>query len=241
MRYFLIIIIFAVFFLSATAQDAQPCLCDEEINDVFEPKLSGEIYQPLTSFVGEEFFNIHYVKGDIVLNNGEIITNKLIRYNGRIDGLLFWAPNGQEILLDNYFIKEFCLKNYNSNPKIFFKKIKVIKEFGSDTMEVFGQVLYQNKLSLYVFRHYVHDMDVIKYVGNTRGSVSSYSPSPIYYFQIPNHKTIGFKRFKKRDLYMLFPGKKDTIKKIFKEKHQHRFRKEEDLIRIAEILNPIIN
>jgi hypothetical protein len=220
--------------LSAVAQES-PCLCENAESETFESKLTGELYVYQAGLIGTEFFNIDYAKGDIVLQNGEMVHDKLLRYNGRVDGLLMLSSNDQEVLLDKYFIKEFSFNNFT------FRKIKVIRDFNSDTSEVYGQILYENKLSLYVFRQCSFNQDVLTYVANHQISKQSFHPSPIFYFQLPNHKTIGFKKFRKRDLFHLFPDKKDAMRKLFREKHQHRFKNEADLIQITALLNEMIN
>jgi hypothetical protein len=234
MRELFIIMALTILSASAVAQDS-PCLCENLESETFEPKLMGELFVYQAGLIGTEFFNIDYAKGDIVLQNGEMVHDKRLRYNGRVDGLLMLSSNDQEILLDKYFIKEFSFNNCT------FRKIKVIKDFNSDTSEVYGQILYENKLSLYVFRQCVFNQDVLTYVSNHQISKQSFHPLPIFYFQLPNHKTIGFKKFKKRDLFHLFPDKKDAMRKLFREKHQHRFKSEADLIQITALLNEMIN
>jgi hypothetical protein len=236
---YLTIIYLLLFVQAVHGQDTKPCPCNDELTESFETRLNGKVYQRLPGLVGSEFYTRTYVKGDIFLENGEIAVDQLIRYNGRIDGVLLLPPLSREILLDNYFIKGFCIKDFKGIPKICFSKIKVIKELSNDSIQVFAQMLYQNKLSLYAFRRYVYQGDVIEYVLNKQVSRKSFGPSFVYYFQLPNHKTIGFKKFKRKDLYELFPERKEAMKKLFRENHQRKFKNESDLVRITEILNSI--
>ena len=239
MRAILVILLISVT-LALQAQDEKPCSCNNALDEAFEVTYKGQVYQGLQGIIGDEFFNSSYLKGNIYFEDGEVAEDVQLRYNGRIDGLLMLPPNsGREILLDKYFIREFWLKGYAGNAIINFKKIKIIKEQGDDSTEIFGQVLYQNKLSLYAYRRYVYKADKIEDVKNSVVSKASYGPSFIYYFQLPNHHTIGFKSFKKKDLYKLFPGDEELMKKLFKEKHQRKFQSEEDLIRITGILNSL--
>jgi hypothetical protein len=234
-------ILWVIFSLSLMAQDNKPCFCDNENKDAFESNLSGEIYYAQPGLLGNEFFNGNYLNGDVVLTTGDTIANKALRYNGRIDGLLFLPSNSShEILLDHAFVKAFSLKIQPDHPAAIFRKIKINKEMSSDSTDVFGQLLFQDKLSLYAFRRSIHTEDVIMNVGDMRVSKERYDFSPIYYFQLSNHRTIGFKKFRKRELYKLFPANKELMKRLFKEKHQRRFRNEDDLVRIAGILNEVV-
>ena len=236
----LIVICLLMFVVAAYGQDTKPCPCNNELTESFDTKLQGKIYVGSTNIAGTEYYTPSFVKGDIFLENGEIAVDQQIRYNGRFDGLIFLPPYGRQILLDSYFIKSFCLKDVMGLPKICFSKIKVVKEYSNDSILVFAQILYQNKLSLYAFRRYGDKGEVIKYVNNRRVSKRSFGPSFIYYFQLLNHKTIGFKKFKRKDLYELFPERKEVMKQLFRENHQRRFKNESDLLRITEILNSIM-
>ena len=222
------------------AQDTTICPCQKELNEAFTPSLKGRTYRGLPGLVGTEFFNQSYEKGDIILEQGEVVKDQQIRYNGRIDEVILLPPqSSKEILLDKYFIKGFCLRDFNGTPNVCFTKIKIIKGLEGDSTTIFGQILYHSKLSLYAYRQYIFKQDILDIIENMRVAKKEFGPSFRYYFQLPNGKTIGFKKFKKRDLYLLFPEKKELMKKLFKEKHQRRFRKEEDLIKITETLNSL--
>ena len=243
MKYFLVFCLLLLPSLNR-AQDTLHCILPNEYNEVFGAKLKGQVYTGMAGLIGDEFFNENYVKGDVFLENGEVANNQLLRYNGRVDGvLLFPEPSmgGTEILLDKYFVKGFCLKNINGNSNICFTKIKIANEFSSDSSQVYGQVLYRNKLSLYSYRRYAFIEEVQGYSGNEQIAFKKYGPSFIYYFQLPNGNTIGFKKFKKRNLYALFPGKKKTLRKLFRDNHMRRFRDEQDLVKVSEILNSMYN
>jgi hypothetical protein len=190
--------------------------------------------------VETEFFNPEYVIGDIYLEDGQVAFDERIRYNGRIDDLLLLPPGtSHEIVLDKYFIKAFSWKDYNDTSIIYFSKIKVPGENSNDIIVIYGQVLCKNKLSLYAFRRYIHIEDVNEHVNGDLIAHSKYGPSFIYYFKLPDSKTIGFKILKERNLYTLFPDKKDALKQLFREHHQHRFKKETDLVKITALLNSL--
>lgn len=223
--------------ISLKAQD-KPCPCENELDEAFDAKLKGQVYQGIPGLIGEEFYNQKHANGDIYLEDGQIAYDQKIRYNGRIDGLLLLPKNSpNEIMLDKFFIKGFSFKNYIENDTLFFTKIMVIKEFSTDSTEIFGQALYQHRLSLFVHRRYIYVHDVNEHLGDKLVARKLFAPSYVYYFKLPNNRTIGFRSFRKRQLYKLFPENKELMKKLFREKHQRRFRKEEDLIRIADVLN----
>jgi hypothetical protein len=238
----IIVYTFSIVCRLGLAQDNNFCACEDSIRTLFEPKLTGEVYQPVI-MRGMEFYHINYGDGTIILESGDTIFHYQIRYNGRLDALLYLVPNTvHEIQLDKFAIKEFYFNEDQNRQREFFRKIQVKNDFFSDSVEVFSQLLYEDRLSLFAFRQYVSIHDQLVAVTNDREIAKPlYVPSFIYYFQLPNHKTVGFKKFKRKDLYELFPERKEAMKQLFRENHQRRFKKESDLVRITEILNKMID
>jgi hypothetical protein len=236
----IIIYAFSIVCQLGLAQDNNSCACEDSIRSLFESKLTGEVYQPMI-LRGMEFYHINYGDGTIILENGDTIFHHQIRYNGRMDALLYLVPNTvHEIQLDKFAIKEFDFNENQNYQREVFRKIRVKNDFFSDTAEVFSQLLYEDSLSLYVFRQYVSKRDQLVAVTNDREiSKPLYVPSFIYYFQLRNRKTIGFKKFKRKDLFDLFPEHKETMKKLFRENRQRKFKSESDLVQITKILNQI--
>lgn len=239
---YIFIFYLTLFSIIARAQDSLTCALPKDYNYVFDANLAGETYTRSFGLVGREFFFENYLVGDVFLENGGVAHNQMLKYNGRIDGLLLYSSkNKSEILLDSYFIKGFCLKDQNSNSSYMFNKIKIVSDFTEDSIQVFAHELYTGKLSLYAYRRFVFDEEVIENITGSKVAKKSFKPSYVYYFKLPNSKTIGFKRFRKRDLYKLFPENKELMRRIFKDKHQRRFKNEEDLTKITELLNPLFD
>jgi hypothetical protein len=234
----ILIILFILYIPTVRAQDEKWCSCSNAMDESFRVSLKGQVYKGTVGLRGTEFFKPVYLSGSIFLEDGEVAENVQLKYNGRIDELLLLPPNsGKEIMLDRFFIREFWLKNEADSSILDFKKIKVPKESTNDTMEVFGQLLYHDNLSLFAYRHYDYIKEIVENINDIPVSWEVYGPSFVYYFQLPNNKMIAFKSFRKKDLYKLFPGDVELMKKLFREKHIRKFRKEEDLIRITKVLN----
>jgi hypothetical protein len=220
------------------AQEEKWCSCSDAMDESFRVSLKGQVYMGSAGLRGTEFFKPDYLRGSIFMEDGGVAENVQLKYNGRIDELLLLPPNSvKEIMLDRYFIREFCLKNDVDSSMLDFKKIKVPKESTNDTIEIFGQLLYHDNLSLFAYRHYEYIREIVENINDRPVSWDIYGPSFVYYFQLPNSQMIAFKSFRKKDLYKLFPGNEELMKNLFREKHIRKFRKEEDLIRITKVLN----
>jgi hypothetical protein len=66
-----------------------------------------------------------------------------------------------------------------------------------------------------------------------------YEKRTFYYFKFPDNKTSGFRRISKRNILKPFPEKKDQVINLLSAAKQHKFKTEEDLIQVAELLNRI--
>lgn len=239
MKYLLIIALLILASFNAFSQNTQPCTCDLTGDSVFSPKLIGSYYHPLPGVVGDEFFNKAPVKGNIVLTSGDTAKNISIRYNGRIDGLLYWPSNSSsEILLDKSSIEKFNLEYPSEKSISVFQKIKVAVPLSSDSSEIFCQQLYINKLSVFAFRQYAGIQNISELMEGKMISKKIYELSTSYYFKLPNGKTTtGFKRLNRKSLQSIFPKDPELIKSVLKKLHQRRFSTEDDFIKLATTLN----
>jgi hypothetical protein len=222
------------------SQDRKPCLCDSLNSELWETKLTGDVFQISKIGEGSQFFLDEWLMGDIRMTNNMVVHDKHMNYNGFIDELIFLESNSfTRVKVDKELISGFCLKDEKSNAVYYFNKIPVKKDFKADSILIFGQVLYANKLSLYAYRRVVSGIPKQETEGATLFYRDVYEKSPLFYFLLPNGKTIGFKRINRRSLIALFPEKAEPIKKALKERKQRKFKTEADLIRVTEILNSI--
>ncbi len=212
---------------------------DAVLDSLTEPKLFGDLYKsPLPkSSVGSQFFIDDWLYGDIYLSNNNIVKNKVLKYNAYLD-MLIWNPliDYQEVKLDKDQIEAFSLHG-QSGESYYFQKIPVKPDLASDSVVVFGEVLYLNRISLFAYRKVVvadHEVGVTDYYRDV------YKVNTLYIFRLENGKTLGFRRHKKRDILTLFPGKKEMIIAKLRELKQHRFRTEADLINITKVLNEVL-
>jgi hypothetical protein len=228
-----------VFLPVMIVQGQETTSCDAVLDQLNESKLIGDYYQaplPMSS-VGSQFLIDDWLNGDIYLSNKSIVRNKTIKYNAYHDRLIWHTPIGhQQVKLDKDYIEGFCLKGKSGETRC-FKKIPVKYDLAFDSVTVFGEELYQNRISLFAYRKVVisgYEVALTDYYRDV------YELSTLYLFKLENGKTIGFKRYKKKDIITLFPDKKEMIIAKLKELKQHRFRTEADLINITKVLNEVL-
>jgi hypothetical protein len=219
-------------------QSTIACTCDTILDSLMESQLAGDLYLQLDRGVGSQYFTDEWLKGEVYLSNKTVVRNKYLKYNQYLDKLMWLTPaNHQQIMLDKEPIEGFCISN-NFGNKYYFQKIPIKVDMSPDSLLVFGEVLYQNKISLYAYRKVILTGYEVASTGSYYKNI--YTVNTIYFFMLENGRTIGFKKYRKHNIIQLFPDKKDQIVAKLKELKQRHFRNEADLKNITKVLNEVL-
>ncbi len=209
------------------------------LDSIFEPKLTGEAYIAKAGMIGRQFFNDEWAESDIKLTTGEKVSNKLLKYNGYLDEIVWLTPeNFKQVKLDKYAIDEFVLKNYFGNS-LRFKRINIKQMFISDSTDIFAEVVIESNVSLYIFRKIGIAGTITK---DSKGGFYSFDQlesAPVYYLKLTNSGYANLQRLNRRSLLHLFPEQKTAIKKLLRQNHQ-QLKTESDLVEVVNLLNKSI-
>jgi hypothetical protein len=216
------------------------CIGTEKINT--EPYLSGELFTPDVPLNIMTYFNRNWLPGDIYLADGGIIKNKKIRYNGLVDELFCLDPEtNQTIKLDKEAIAQFHFHNFQGDTSVYFRKLKVKRNLLPDSTEIFVQVIYQGNVSLFVFRTFYFNHRETVYTDKSYILKDIYTEDPVYYMKLLNNEIVEFKRFSRKSIYTLVPGKKIQIKKFFRESISGRIKTNQEIIGLTKFLSSIVD
>jgi hypothetical protein len=222
---------FLLFFLSSTLW------AQSELNDsVFEPKLSGTIYEMQPGYTGSPFYYDRSLSGDILLWNGEWVRNKMLFYDGFRDVLIWQRPDDSLLVeLEKPLIKSFMLKKPDGTTILFRHMNPRTGQIG-DVSDVFMEVLTEGKASCYVYRK-------VKVRGYTNKSSEGKTVSlgnlvaqPHYYIVLPDKSIASFSKIRKRILVNALPHKYD---KDLQDKLRVRHlwpRNENDLVKVVNLI-----
>ena len=204
--------------------------------------LTGELFTPNQSIDGATYFNSDWLPGDVYLLNGEIVRNKLIKYNGLLDELFWQEPRSKNVIkLDKEAILQFHFLNITGDSTVYFRKIKVKRSTISDSSELFGQVIYEGSLSLFILRTYkTAGNELIRQNGNLFEK-TNYAEEPIYIFRYADNKTFITKSLSRKRLYAFSPGNKDKIKEFMKANKAREYKNIPYLRRLTQFLGTIVN
>jgi hypothetical protein len=224
--------------LSATLVSGQAEKCNLIIDQryLFEAPLTGQFYQMKETNGSQLFMDIPFT-GDIILNSGDTVRNKLIAYNGYEDELI-WSESGtlSMIKIDRRLVEKFFLYNSRTRQPIEFRHLRGITT-GDRQIDNFAQVLVDDTLSLYV-THLIHIIEKTEHATDEYVTyIDRIEPKPpLYYFGLPGNNFLSIKNPGIRALYNIFPDYKMEIKALLTKYHV-TVRNESDLIRIIKLIN----
>jgi|WetSurMetagenome_2_1015567.scaffolds.fasta_scaffold241257_1 hypothetical protein len=210
---------------------------EPHIGLVFEPQLCGEVYTIPKGFSGNQYFNKEWLVGDIVLNSGDTASNKLLKYNGFLDELIWLdSANNRQVKLEKHFIGEFSLKM--PGDRVFkFKRIQERQLITGDPADIFVEVLSENAASLYVQRIIATRGVTTKYIEGKDYSLDYLEPQPKYFLVLPDGQTAVFRWINKRAFLRILPGSYvKTVKSILRERNLP-LRNEKQLAEIVKRLH----
>ena len=207
-----------------------------------EPCLTGELFAPDVIVDAATYFNPAWLSGDIYLSNGEIVRNKLIKYNGLLDELFWLGPKSKNIIkLDKEAILQFHFRNINGDTSVYFRKIKFKRNILADSAVVFGQVIYNGSSALFVIHTFKKEGTELIRKDGRPFEKDVFTEEPIYFFSFVNHRTFVTKSLKRNSLYAFSPGNKDKIKEFLRANKTGKFMNNAYLIKLTQFLGTIAN
>lgn len=220
----LIIIVITFFcFCFVKAQETNPCVSQAIDKEMFANKLTGKLCNFHSTDNAMCFFD-NWSTGSLLMENGETITNKKLRYSS-LRNLVLWMRESdfRAAVIDKEMVKSFTLYDKNNLPYAIFEKVKIKQAAVSDSVDYFLQVLASGRVTLYAMQK----SDVNK----SNNSVTKST----YYYLSKNNVVEKFRPGKRR-LMRYLGDEKEKIKAIIKA-NKLKIRKESQLVSALKIYN----
>jgi len=200
----------------------------------FEARLSGELFDTPLGYHGEQYYLREWVNGTILLESGELVRDKKLKYNGFLDQLIWFdLERNRMVKLDKAFIREFTLEPAGGKP-LLFRRIRVSGFLPSDTLEVFAEVLAEGAASLFVQRRVIIRGSSTLDLGDRQYIYDELLPHPRYILVLPDRNVVTFNRIRKRlILAQLPPAWQEPFRESLKEVHS-RLRNERQLAELVK-------
>jgi hypothetical protein len=225
MRY--LISFFGVVLIACVQSFSQNSFCectgDNEREMNVDGNLTAKIYIS-PSLNRKELYYGSWGIGEVELIDGTVVKDKILRYNGYLDELVWLRDADKKTgLVDKQLVKSFRIFNKEYGSIDFFKKFKIKHWYSLDTSVVYMHVLAEGKLSLYVSRKIIQ-------MSNSQEYVTKHE----YYL----YRDSNFIPFKPNRVYFLqiLGSEKEKMKLILRVNHL-KVRKENQLLRAIEIYN----
>lgn len=198
-------------------------------DEVVYQQLIGRSYTDKSLVNKGIFFRNSFLPGKVVFRSGDIIDNVYIRYECLSEKLIWISEGFGQIELDDLSIQSFEIKN--SDTTFLFKR-KTVKTL-NDTTPRFYQIYPDSRIGLSALRKVVIKNSYIK-----KKKIYIYAPAPIYVFFIEG-KEYTLRSSKLKNLYTLFPEKKEAILKQFKNA-PYKKKNENEFLSFLQLIEPIL-
>jgi hypothetical protein len=151
----------------------------------FEYRNSAALYK------GNQYFN-DWAKGEVNLENGDVISNIFLRYDQYMDEVLWLRETDFKTgVLPRGDISGFVIYNAGKVPLAEFMRQKIKLPYKSDSSETFLQVLVKGNLELFAYRKVKQSAndytlrDDTRYLLFSHGSPYFVGPSKRLLFKVP--------------------------------------------------------
>jgi hypothetical protein len=229
MKHLILVLLFYSICLINLAQ-GKNCQCDfyPVDKDALEDKITGIALSDENNKLPVEETYCQWSTGNIILNNGEVIKDKNIRYDGFADQLIIdIIDKNVRLAVEKNTIQGFDIKMFKSEKMLHYKTVNIKEFFSNEYHTALLQVLVAGKTSLYAYRR-------LQYVGQTYELQDNFS-----YIIIKEDGTMyHFIHYSRRYIASLFQEKKDVLKTQLRKQH-NRVRDEDQLIKAIELANSL--
>jgi hypothetical protein len=233
-----IVILFLLVYASLNAQPVSGNKENEGLktDSLFQTNLTGEVYIEYRGYKGDQYYFSDWVKSDILLSSGEMLTDRKLKYNGLLDEVI-WLNTAIPGLykLDKASISDIWFKPALESP-IHFKRININESSNPQRAAIFAQVVEEGKISLYIQRK----ISILEVQTITRnGKLYPYKiigPAPEYYIKISSNKYFLMTSLNRNSLLKVFPDQKKEILKLQRQNHIN-LKTESGLCEMIRLLN----
>ncbi len=201
------------------------------------PIFSGELFDPSANPEPITFFNREWIQGDVYLKDGGVFRGLPIRYNGLLDELFCLKPGSNQVVkMDKQAIYQFHFLNYQGDTSIYFRSIRVKRDFNNDSVDVFVQAKLLKNISLLIKHSFYFVQSASVRINNGYFMKDIYKEEPLY-FLLFNDRQFEFRKLTRKNLYSLFPDHKKQISKYLYESATGRIKTPQEAISFINFLN----
>jgi len=225
MRIPILIILLTINALKLLAQDDCDCtnaLALKALND----KLFGTVMERLPD--PEQFYMAEWRKGSVLLVNGKIVTDEILKYNGFLDKFFVYKPiTDRTVILYDDDIKEVYLTDQGTGKTSRFIRKSIKNPYAADSVDTYLELLAEGLNSLYAWRKMEY------FPASNR-----YRPATKYYVSISDQSMLQVDPVNKN--FLVLTGKMAEPLKTQLRKAGLNIKREQDFIQAVKIYNELL-
>jgi len=197
--------------------------------------VSGELYAG--DLQSDTYLNPDWTEGDLVLETGDKISNVILRYNGLTDELFWREPVLNNVIkVDKESVRGFHFNYFRGDSTVFFTRMKIKKDFVSDSASCFLQEIDFNRVKLFIY-HSKFFLRKENYSVNGKISMRDiFIEQPVYFIR-SDSRLSAFKKFNGHTLSKAYPDKSDVIRKYIRNSASGRLNTHNEIISILQYLD----
>jgi hypothetical protein len=218
-----------LFILIFLIQAFYPAYSQAPASDAYENALRNglmgfEYRNSVERYKGNQYFG-DWAKGDVNLENGDVISGIFLRYDMYMDEVLWLRETDFKTgVLPRGDILGFIIYNERKEPQAEFLRRNIKQPYKSDSSETFLQVLVKGKLELFAFRKVMQ-------------SASDYTLRDDSRYLIFSHGKSYYAGASKRQLLKVPGVDEEKLKSVLKLNRVKLDGSEYSLIRVIDLYN----
>jgi hypothetical protein len=232
--------LFLTVFQNANGQINECCSSKNSITS--DPSLSGSLYTSSGVIDNSVWFNKEWLFADVYLSNGEIVRNKLLKYSGMLDEVLWRQPETNTIIkLDKSSVHRFHFINNEGDTSVYFERLRVKHDVSVDSSEIFGEEIFRGKVSLFIWHTFLVERSEVSAKSGVYYQNDTYTEVPVYYFRFPDNKIVSTKSLNRKSIVALVPDKKSQIINYYKKNKPGKAPSKSKLRSLTQFLSSIVD
>jgi hypothetical protein len=204
-------------------------------------RLSGEIYEYTLNTHDSQHYIDTWSKGEVLLTNGEVITDQLLMYNGYMDELIWLHPvTYNTIKVDKNLVVAFRLFIAYPTDTVEFRHITYRYWYQPEPVSAFVTPLHTGSFSL-LLRHRIRKSgERAEYTEEGRSIRTLLKADPAYFITAADGRSYPVSAFNRRTFDQIFPDYREEIRQAFRSVGRASLREDDGKAMLAKTLDDLI-
>lgn len=206
-----------------------------------QARLSGEVYNYTLNTKDSQHYVDHWSQGEVLLTNGEVITDQLLMYNGYLDELIWLHPTTYNtIRVDKNLVASFRLFIAYPPDTVEFRHITYRYWYQPSPVSAFVTPLHTGNFSL-MLRHSIRKSgERAEYTQEGRSIRILLKAAPAYFIVAADGNSYPVSAFNRRTFDQIFPEYREEIRQAFRLTGRGALRDDDGKAELAKTLDNLI-